>query len=153
MILHNFTPALSKPALKWVLIILFLILVCHVLVSAQYQYRYDSLNRLVAVYHPNGDRITYLYDAVGNRLSTSIEHPSYRSWIGVIDDSWDKPGNWSPYGLPQAGDDVFIPESAPFMPVVKIQGFSCRDVVVFSGGSLSIRNGIVLTVNGTMVIH
>jgi len=32
-------------------------------------YKYDSLNRLVGVTNPNGEVITYAYDATGNRMA------------------------------------------------------------------------------------
>lgn len=43
-------------------------------VKAQYTttYEYDSLNRLVKVDYPNGQRVEYEYDALGNRISRTV---------------------------------------------------------------------------------
>lgn len=79
--------------------------------------------------------------------------PVMRSWTGVINEKWNNYGNWSPAGVPGAQDDVLIPASAPNMPVVRIDGFSCNDVLVKSGASLTIIPGIILTVNGTMTLE
>ena len=44
------------------------------LATAQYTttYEYDSLNRLVKVDYPNGQRVEYAYDALGNRISRTV---------------------------------------------------------------------------------
>jgi hypothetical protein len=79
--------------------------------------------------------------------------PLNRSWTGVIDEKWNNPGNWGPTGTPGIQDDVVIPPTAPFMPVVKVQGQSCNNVVVRAGASLSIDPGITLTVNGNITLE
>ncbi len=42
--------------------------------TAQYTiaYEYDELNRLVKVDYPNGQRVEYAYDALGNRISRTV---------------------------------------------------------------------------------
>ena len=35
-------------------------------------YEYDELNRLVKVDYPNGQRVEYAYDALGNRISRTV---------------------------------------------------------------------------------
>ena len=37
------------------------------------QYRYDELNRLVAVVYEGGQEISYAYDAAGNRMSVMVK--------------------------------------------------------------------------------
>jgi YD repeat-containing protein len=37
------------------------------------QYRYDELNRLVAVVYQGGQEISYAYDAAGNRISVTVK--------------------------------------------------------------------------------
>ncbi|MFZ4522435.1 MAG: hypothetical protein ACOYNC_12060 [Bacteroidales bacterium] len=73
-----------------------------------------------------------------------------RTWTGLVSEDWKVPGNWSPEGVPQWNDDILIPAVAPFMPVVKHAGLSCRKVVVSPGGELHINPGVVLTVNGDL---
>ena len=79
--------------------------------------------------------------------------PLTRSWIGVVDEKWNKAGNWSPTGIPGAQDDILIPETAPFMPVVKVQGLSCNNIIVRPGAILTINPGFELTVNGNITIE
>ena len=79
--------------------------------------------------------------------------PLTRSWIGVVDEKWNKAGNWSPSGVPGAQDDILIPASVPFMPVVKGQGLNCNNIIVRPGAVLTINPGFVLTVNGTITIE
>ncbi|HPS63393.1 MAG TPA: hypothetical protein PLK82_10055, partial [Bacteroidales bacterium] len=70
---------------------------------------------------------------------------------GAVDDHWNNACNWSPAGVPGWNDDVLIPAQAPFMPVIRCQGLSCRNVVVTpGGGELHINSGFVLTVNGSV---
>ena len=79
--------------------------------------------------------------------------PLTRSWTGTIDEKWNKAGNWSPTGVPGMSDDVIIPATAANMPVVRVQGLNCNEVLVKSGASLTIIPGIVLTVNGSIILE
>jgi len=94
-------------------------------------------------------------DAGGNW--STVQHASFnpgstsRTWTGAVSDDWNLAGNWSPAGVPGWNDDVLIPATAPFMPVVRNPGLSCRNVVVTpGGGELHIAPGHVLTVNGNI---
>jgi hypothetical protein len=94
-------------------------------------------------------------DAAGNWSiiqDTTFKYSSTpRTWTGAVSDDWNVAGNWSPVGVPGWNDDVLIPETAPFMPVVRDPGLSCREVVVSpGGGELHISPGFVLTVNGSV---
>jgi hypothetical protein len=79
--------------------------------------------------------------------------PITRSWTGLVDEKWNKSGNWSPAGVPGVTDDVIIPATAPSMPVVHVNGLGCDDVLVKAGALLIIQPGFILTVNGTMIIE
>jgi hypothetical protein len=76
-----------------------------------------------------------------------------RSWVGVVDEKWNKSGNWNPSGVPAGLDDVIIPSSAPFMPVVKVHGLVCNNVLVKAGASVTIVPGFTLTVNGNFILE
>ena len=89
-------------------------------------------------------------------VSTSVvvaSGPIIRSWAGGIDEKWNKAGNWSPAGVPGAQEDVIIPATAPHMPVVKVQGFSCKNVLIQNGATMTINPGFILTVNGHITIE
>ncbi|HNY02643.1 MAG TPA: hypothetical protein PKG48_08660 [Bacteroidales bacterium] len=75
-----------------------------------------------------------------------------RNWTGAVSDEWNLAENWAPEGVPAADDDVIIPPSAPFMPVVRINGLNCRTLNVLPGGRLQVNPGIVLTVNGSCLL-
>ena len=62
-----------------IIVFVFCCLTCRV-AMAQYTitYEYDELNRLVKVDYPNGQRVEYAYDALGNRISRTV------SQLGVI---------------------------------------------------------------------
>ncbi len=93
-------------------------------------------------------------DAAGNWSiiqDTTFHYSSTpRTWTGAISDDWNVAGNWSPAGVPGWNDDALIPSSAPFMPVVRNPGLSCREVLVSPGGELHVIPGVILTVNGDM---
>ncbi len=76
--------------------------------------------------------------------------PISRLWTGISDSEWDNPANWDPQGVPAATDEVTIPSSAPNMPVVNISGMVCKDLHIALGASLTIPEGITLTVNGNV---
>jgi hypothetical protein len=87
--------------------------------------------------------------------ATVVVHtgPVLKSWIGGIDEYWEVAGNWSPAGVPGAQDDVIIPVFASVMPIVKVQGYSCNNILIQSGATLTVNPGIVLTVNGHITIE
>ena len=79
--------------------------------------------------------------------------PLTRSWTGTIDEKWNKAGNWSPTGVPGMSDDVIIPASAPYMPVVKVPGLGCNNLTVQAGSSIIVNPGVILTVNGNAILE
>ncbi len=91
-------------------------------------------------------------------LSTStsvvvVSGPVVRTWAGGIDEKWNKAGNWSPTGVPTTQDDVIIPVSAPVMPVLKVQGFGCNNLLIKAGATMNINPGFILSVNGQITIE
>lgn len=91
--------------------------------------------------------------AAWDEVIVSTILPITKSWIGVIDDNWNTPGNWSPSVIPTSVDNVIVNAGAPFQPVVKISGFSCQDVLIKNGATLVINNGVIFTVNGDMTLE
>ncbi|MCX6268058.1 MAG: hypothetical protein NTW16_11965 [Bacteroidetes bacterium] len=79
--------------------------------------------------------------------------PVTRSWIGIVDEKWNNAENWNPAGVPGEQEDVDIPAATPFMPVVTVQGMSCRNVMIHTGASLIIASGFALTVNGELTLE
>lgn len=58
--------------------------------SAPIQYQYDALGRVVSVAYPNGQQITYTYDAAGNRTQTVTAATTGNRAPDAVDDdkSW-----------------------------------------------------------------
>jgi hypothetical protein len=112
-------------------------------------YTYDNLGRIRKAIFTGNNEIVYAYDKVGNRTSAVIGHP--KTWIGVIDEKWHIPGNWSPMGVPGPEEDVLIPQNAPHMPEVKVPGLGCHKVFLEQGATLNIKNGVTLNINGVVV--
>lgn len=93
--------------------------------------------------------------ALENSSQTTVivlSGPIVRSWIGGIDENWNKPGNWNPTGVPTEIDDVLIPSTVPNMPVVKINGLSCHNILIKSGASVTVNPGKTINVTGTITI-
>jgi hypothetical protein len=96
--------------------------------------------------------------ACGTELSTPaavtvVPGPIQRYWTGLIDDKWNEPGNWNPSGAPGALDDAIIPATASHMPVVRVQGYSCNNILIQLGASCTVNPGITLTINGELTIE
>jgi len=88
-----------------------------------------------------------------DQVSITVAVPVTRTWIGTQDDNWHVATNWSPVGVPGPVDDVIIPGNAPVMPVIRIQGLSCKNVLIQSGGTLTINDGVSFVVTGPMVME
>ena len=65
-------------------------------------------------------------------------------WTGIISNDWSNPNNWNPNGVPVSTDDIFIPPSAPNMPLVNNDGFNCNDFTLSMDASLTINPGKLL---------
>jgi len=73
------------------------------------------------------------------------------TWTGAVDGSWHTAGNWDLARVPEAGDDVVIPD-LPGTPAVtfdagttSIQSLSCVEVLVLSGGTLDLAGPSTIT--------
>ena len=59
------------------------------------------------------------------------------SWTGVISTAWSNPGNWSCNVLPNASTDVFVPTTAPNMPLVDITTAICNNLLIDPAASVA----------------
>ena len=84
---------------------------------------------------------------------TVVSGPVTRSWLGGIDDNWNKSGNWSPVGVPSSDDNIIIPSNAANMPIVKNNGLSCNDILIKSGATLTVNPGVTITAWGSITIE
>ena len=104
--------------------------------------------------------VTYTFNVTDNNNCIASDHvtvivsiPVTRTWTGAVDEKWNTAGNWNPVGVPGGLDDVIIPMTIPFMPVVKFYGLSCNNIFIQPGAILTIDPGYVLSVNGEMTIE
>lgn len=73
-------------------------------------------------------------------------------WVGGTsgwETSWNVAGNWDDGKVPSSSTDVIIPAGSAFYPV--LSGiYTCNDITVKDGGSMTIQSGAVLNVNGNL---
>lgn len=82
-----------------------------------------------------------------------LEVESAGSWLGLYDNNWHNPGNWSMNTVPDATIDVSIPPVAN-QPWVYAGPASCRNLTIQPGtGTLLRVYNQVLTINGDLTIH
>jgi hypothetical protein len=70
------------------------------------------------------------------------------TWNGTVDNAWDKPGNWSA-GVPDADDDVTIPDVANDPVIVGGTAAVAKSVLIQASGLLTINATGSLTINGS----
>jgi sugar lactone lactonase YvrE/plastocyanin len=66
-----------------------------------------------------------------------------------LETSWSEPNNWSPVTVPTSIDDVKIPATAVYQPVLTAST-TINDLVVEAGATLSVNSGVVLTATGSV---
>ncbi|MCC3159316.1 T9SS type A sorting domain-containing protein [Hymenobacter sp. 15J16-1T3B] len=71
------------------------------------------------------------------------------TWTGAVSTDWATAGNWTNNVLPTSTTDVFIPASAPRMPILGTAGASASLNVV-SGATLQIASGGTLSLAGNL---
>jgi hypothetical protein len=70
-----------------------------------------------------------------------------RTWTGATSIDWFVPNNWSPAGVPTAGDSVVIPAGPVNQPLVTNSGAAIKSLTVNAGATLTL-NGFQLNVSG-----
>lgn len=78
-------------------------------------------------------------------LNAQIE----KHWTGSVSENWTHPENWSPQGIPDSIDNVFIPPSIPNYPAMPVldSSFVIHNLTIESTGYLTL-NGYRLEVCG-----
>lgn len=79
-----------------------------------------------------------------------ISPPNANVWVGTIDNSWNKAGNWSAGEVPGINTEVVIPSGrrvggSPRYPTIS-QNITLRSLKIDSGGRVDIAPGVVVTV-------
>jgi hypothetical protein len=74
-------------------------------------------------------------------------------WNGSVSDEYTNPSNWTPCGVPQTTEDIDIPAAVSNFPTVRTNGYTCKNILVESGATLTVNAGIKLTVNGTFTLQ
>lgn len=78
-----------------------------------------------------------------------------KTWVGTTSSSWNTGTNWSPTGVPQAGDDVIHDGGSNGSPMVLDRDEDGYTIASFcaepgDGRGLTIAEGLSLTVDGDM---
>ena len=95
--------------------------------------------------------VTYTVAAGGGCASFSttavITIAAVNSWIGVVSSDWNNAGNWCG-GIPTTTMDVTIPAVAPNMPLLGGGTGNARNVLIITGGSVTVGTGGTLNLYG-----
>ncbi len=96
----------------------------------------------------------------GTIVCSGISPLPVRTWIGAFDSLWTSAGNWSPAGVPEKLDSVYISTNAT-PPVIKhtAQQMNIAKLTIAPGGKLTIYNGLTefiikdnISINGKLEI-
>jgi hypothetical protein len=85
-----------------------------------------------------------------NSLAAEIEQEPL-VWVGIEDDRWENPENWTPKQSPGAWSTAIVPQATDplFDPVIRGE-VSVRDLVLLRNSKLTIEEGAVLHVTGRL---
>jgi photosystem II stability/assembly factor-like uncharacterized protein len=99
----------------------------------------------VQVVHGTSGGIIYATGEGGTMISSAISPLPMRVWTGAVDSLWFNSGNWSPAGIPEKLDSVYIPATS-------------RNPAIWSAeqqidiGALTIANNARLTIAPSVAI-
>jgi photosystem II stability/assembly factor-like uncharacterized protein len=87
--------------------------------------------------------VVYAAGIGGTIVCAGVSPLPARTWTGAIDSFWTTAGNWSPIGVPEKLDSVFIPPVS-ISPVVKMtdQQMNIAALNIAPSGKLTIYNGL-----------
>jgi hypothetical protein len=83
--------------------------------------------------------------SIGYSGIATVNVKAYIEWEGATSTDWNTASNWCG-GIPTASDDVVIPSTSTFKPVITSPA-SCRNLSLASGSSITIGN--IFTITGT----
>ncbi|MBL0009467.1 MAG: HYR domain-containing protein [Saprospiraceae bacterium] len=66
-------------------------------------------------------------------------------WTGVIDTTWENPGNWSCNAIPDCNTEVYIPSDAPRYPNIFSEAY-CKSIHLADSAYLNVKAGYQLWV-------
>ena len=75
------------------------------------------------------------------------------TWTGTVSTDWSEPGNWSTSIVPGPGNSVVIQSGTVYEPQLVTSGQSCKDLIIKEGVTVTLVQGIQLTVNGHTLIR
>ncbi|MEJ2051621.1 MAG: hypothetical protein P8Y60_17620, partial [Calditrichota bacterium] len=78
------------------------------------------------------------------------EVSNLRSWTGTTSTNWHTANNWTPLGVPSSNEDVEI-KSTTNKPIIEIENAVARNVTLFPGAVLTLKDGYDLDINGNFV--
>jgi len=103
---------------------------------------------IVNMINAYGDRAGDAYENEG--AGTQINWLNYKQWIGGhvgVETNWHEANNWLPVGVPNATNDIIIPDTGYSCMIYDGTDATCRNIEI-SDGTVQLRNGDTLTVNG-----
>ncbi|MCS7073294.1 MAG: T9SS type A sorting domain-containing protein, partial [Bacteroidia bacterium] len=74
--------------------------------------------------------------------------PTTLTWSGAVDTDWNKSNNWGGCAVPSCATDVIIFNGPTNQPVIDVTNYSCRNITIQAGASLTILGGLQLNVCG-----
>lgn len=78
--------------------------------------------------------------------TSSLPQRTDRTWDGSSSSAWNNSANWTPAGIPVAGDAVTIPQGAtPYPIITSAVNAACTSVSLASGASLNIQGTLSLS--------
>jgi hypothetical protein len=83
----------------------------------------------------------------GSMLSAESTLKFSARWIGLSDDRWENPSNWSCGVVPDAKTDVYVYAGAPHPPTIR-NTVSCRALYLRSGSTVTVQANAALQVLG-----
>ncbi|HPN40779.1 MAG TPA: hypothetical protein PKX36_04545 [Candidatus Cloacimonadota bacterium] len=85
--------------------------------------------------------ITNIGSTGGTSISFWIRDNSPNRWLGISGNLWTQPINWSHGTVPTVDDDVVVPETNGWDPLISVPGQACKSLELRSGAELTIAAG------------
>ncbi len=105
----------------------------------------------ISIANDDADENPYTFDIQGTGISTCAtvaNGTELMTWTGAKNTTWNDACNWSPAGIPTAGNDVEIPSAPSNQPTINTMNEVASSVTLESGATLTISSIGRLTLNG-----